>query len=71
MKIRDLKGGSLSNTELHEIDGVRYVKKKINTCRAHLKSHELFPLTYKSWRAMHLAHTHWAIKTTFVIPSQF
>ena len=30
MKIRDLKGGSLSNTELHEIDGVRYVKKKIN-----------------------------------------
>jgi len=30
MKIRDLKGGSLSNTELHEIDGVHYVKKKIN-----------------------------------------
>jgi hypothetical protein len=30
MKIKDLKGGSLSTTELHEIDGVRYVKKKIN-----------------------------------------
>ena len=30
MKIKDLKGGSLSTTELHEIDGIRYVKKKIN-----------------------------------------
>ena len=30
MKIKDLKGGSLSNTELHEIDGVHYTKKRIN-----------------------------------------
>jgi hypothetical protein len=30
MKLEDLKGGSLSTTELHEIDGVRYIKKRIN-----------------------------------------
>ena len=30
MKVKDLKGGSLSTTELHEIDGVRYIKKRIN-----------------------------------------
>jgi len=30
MKLKDLKGGSLSSTELHEIDGINYIKKKIN-----------------------------------------
>lgn len=30
MIIKNLKGGSLSTTELHEIDGVRYIKKRIN-----------------------------------------
>jgi hypothetical protein len=30
MKLKDLKGGSLSTTELHEINGVRYIKKRIN-----------------------------------------
>jgi hypothetical protein len=30
MMIRKLKGGSLSTTELHEVDDVLYIKKKIN-----------------------------------------
>lgn len=30
MKVKDLKGGSLSNTELHKIDDVYYIKKRIN-----------------------------------------